>query len=145
MYASPQASDFRGINPRPLQVITRISPIFYCLDELINKQLNARPIKGTVQKKPGVAAEMALTIFSSSKERAENLMIVDLTRHQLHGVYGSENVRVTQLMEVEEYETLWQLVSVVDAVPSGTHKPTIPEDWESSTEHSFKSETERHI
>jgi para-aminobenzoate synthetase len=102
-----------------------------------------RPIKGTVQKKPGVTAEMAHAILSSSKERAENLMIVDLTRHQLHGVYGSENVRVTQLMEVEEYETLWQLVSVVDAVPSGIHKPTIPEDWEDSTEHSSKSETER--
>ncbi|EOA88453.1 para-aminobenzoate synthase [Exserohilum turcicum] len=89
-----------------------------------------RPIKGTVQKKPGVTAEMAHEILSSSKERAENLMIVDLTRHQLHGVYGSENVRVTQLMEVEEYETLWQLVSVVDAVPRGINKPTTAEAWQ---------------
>ena len=94
-----------------------------------------RPIKGTVQKKPGVTKEMAHTILSSSKERAENLMIVDLTRHQLHGVYGSENVQVSQLMEVEEYETLWQLVSVVDAIPSGIHKPHAPEDWHEPTEH----------
>jgi para-aminobenzoate synthetase len=89
-----------------------------------------RPIKGTVQKQPGVTAADAHAILSSSKERAENLMIVDLTRHQLHGVYGSENVRVTQLMEVEEYETVWQLVTVVDAVPSGIYKPMTPEEWE---------------
>ncbi|KAL5116680.1 para-aminobenzoate synthase, (PABA) [Pleosporales sp. CAS-2024a] len=93
-----------------------------------------RPIKGTVQKKPGVTAEMAHAILASSKERAENLMIVDLTRHQLHGVYGSDNVRVSQLMEVEEYETLWQLVSVVDAVPSGMRKANTPEEWEEPSE-----------
>ena len=79
--------------------------------------VQCRPIKGTVQKKPGVTAAHAQAILSSSKERAENLMIVDLTRHQLHGVYGSENVRVSQLMEVEEYETVWQLVTVVEATP----------------------------
>ncbi|KAF2031657.1 para-aminobenzoate synthase component 1 [Setomelanomma holmii] len=93
-----------------------------------------RPIKGTVQKKAGLNPEMAHAILSSSKERAENLMIVDLTRHQLHGVYGSENVRVSQLMEVEEYETLWQLVSVIDAVPSGIYKPSSPEDWDEFSE-----------
>jgi para-aminobenzoate synthetase len=94
-----------------------------------------RPIKGTVQKKPGVTQEMALSILSSSKERAENLMIVDLTRHQLHGVYGSGNVRVSQLMEVEEYETLWQLVSVVDAAPQGAHKPHALDDWIEPADH----------
>jgi para-aminobenzoate synthetase len=61
-------------------------------------------------------------------------MIVDLTRHQLHGVYGSSNVRVSQLMEVEEYETLWQLVSVVDAVPSGIRKSNAPHGWEEPAE-----------
>jgi para-aminobenzoate synthetase len=80
-----------------------------------DQTVQCRPIKGTVQKRPGVTAAHAHAILSSSKERAENLMIVDLTRHQLHGVYGSENVRVSQLMEVEEYETVWQLVTVVEA------------------------------
>jgi para-aminobenzoate synthetase len=103
-----------------------------------------RPIKGTVQKKPGMTAETAYAILSSSKERAENLMIVDLTRHQLHGVYGSEQVHVSQLMEVEEYETLWQLVSVVDAVPSGVHKPKTPDDGEDLTEYvASKSKIEK--
>ncbi|KAH6642367.1 ADC synthase [Boeremia exigua] len=95
-----------------------------------NQAAQCRPIKGTVQKKPGVTEAHAHAILSSSKERAENLMIVDLTRHQLHGIYGSENVHVSQLMEVEEYETVWQLVTVVDAIPSGVYKATAPELWE---------------
>lgn len=89
-----------------------------------------RPIKGTVQKRGGVTAADAHAILSSSKERAENLMIVDLVRHQLHGVYGAGNVNVSQLMQVEEYETLWQLVSVIDAIPRSINKPRTPEEWE---------------
>jgi para-aminobenzoate synthetase len=87
-----------------------------------NQSAQCRPIKGTVRKVPGVTAEDAHAILSSSKERAENLMIVDLVRHQLHGVYGAGNVEVSQLMRVEEYETLWQLVSVVDAISPSSRR-----------------------
>ncbi|KAF2736852.1 para-aminobenzoate synthase [Polyplosphaeria fusca] len=95
-----------------------------------NGTAQCRPIKGTVQKRPGVTLADATHILSSPKERAENLMIVDLVRHQLHGVYGAGNVRVSQLMDIEEYETLWQLVSVVDAVPPGVKKARTPDEWE---------------
>ncbi|KAF1937238.1 para-aminobenzoate synthase component 1 [Clathrospora elynae] len=136
-----------GQNPAPFSAYMRMhnvhilssSPERYIRWDR-SQTAQCRPIKGTVQKKPGVTAEMAHTILSSSKERAENLMIVDLTRHQLHGVYGSENVRVSQLMEVEEYETLWQLVSVVDAVPSGINKSTTSGDWEESVAYVSKPE-----
>ncbi|KAL5383515.1 hypothetical protein DPSP01_005911 [Paraphaeosphaeria sporulosa] len=77
-----------------------------------------RPIKGTVSKARGLTAIDAHNILSTPKERAENLMIVDLVRHQLHGVYGAGSVHVSQLMQVEEYETVWQLVSVVEGIPS---------------------------
>ncbi|KAH8716886.1 para-aminobenzoate synthase component 1 [Phaeosphaeriaceae sp. PMI808] len=126
-----------GQNPAPFSAYMRMhnvhilssSPERYISWDR-SQTAQCRPIKGTVPKKNGVTQEMAHAILSSSKERAENLMIVDLTRHQLHGVYGSENVRVSQLMEVEEYETLWQLVSVVNAVPSGIYKPNTPGEWE---------------
>lgn len=126
-----------GQNPAPFSAYMRMhnvhilssSPERY-ISWSRSQAAQCRPIKGTVQKKPGVTAAHAHAILSSSKERAENLMIVDLTRHQLHGVYGSENVRVSQLMEVEEYETVWQLVTVVDAVPAGVYKPSTPELWE---------------
>ncbi|KAK1817365.1 para-aminobenzoate synthase, (PABA) [Friedmanniomyces endolithicus] len=73
-----------------------------------------RPIKGTVKKTPGMTKEKAEALLSSEKERAENLMIVDLIRHDLNGVAGVQNVRVPQLMQVEEYSTLYQLVSVIE-------------------------------
>ena len=46
------------------------------------------PIKGTVKKSPGMTREKAEHILGSAKERAENLMIVDLIRHDLNGVEG---------------------------------------------------------
>lgn len=73
-----------------------------------------RPIKGTVKKGPGVTREDAEQQLSSMKERAENLMIVDLIRHDLNGVRGVEKVNVPKLMVVEEYETVYQLVSVIE-------------------------------
>ncbi|KXT06633.1 hypothetical protein AC578_8503 [Pseudocercospora eumusae] len=73
-----------------------------------------RPIKGTVKKSPGVTRAKAEEMLGSAKERAENLMIVDLIRHDLAGVAGVKEVRVPKLMSVEEYETVFQLVSVVE-------------------------------
>jgi len=73
-----------------------------------------RPIKGTVKKSAEMTRERAHEILGSSKERAENLMIVDLIRHDLSGVVGAENTWVSKLMVVEEYETVYQLVSVIE-------------------------------
>ena len=78
-----------------------------------------RPIKGTVKRQPDpnlppLTLAQATILLSTPKERAENLMIVDLIRHDLHGVVGSGNVTVPKLMVVEEYATLFQLVSVIE-------------------------------
>ena len=73
-----------------------------------------RPIKGTVRKAPGITRAVAeQSLVGSPKEVAENLMIVDLIRHDLHGVVG-DDVVVQQFCVVEEYETVWQLVSVIE-------------------------------
>lgn len=78
-----------------------------------------RPIKGTVKRQPNhnlppLNLAEATALLSTPKERAENLMIVDLIRHDLHGVVGSGRVSVPKLMVVEEYATLFQLVSVIE-------------------------------
>lgn len=80
-----------------------------------------RPIKGTVRKGPGITRAVAEQMLAGSiKEVAENLMIVDLIRHDLHGVVG-DDVVVPQFCAVEEYETVWQLVSVIEGrLPTGT-------------------------
>lgn len=73
-----------------------------------------RPIKGTVKKSPSITRTKAEELLNCPKERAENLMIVDLIRHDLNGVENVRNVRVPKLMSVEEYETVFQLVSVIE-------------------------------
>lgn len=73
-----------------------------------------RPIKGTVKKSPTMTREAAHEILNSSKEQAENLMIVDLIRHDLSGVIGAERCSVPKLMTIEEYEHVYQLVSVIE-------------------------------
>ncbi|RFU26695.1 hypothetical protein B7463_g9629, partial [Scytalidium lignicola] len=73
-----------------------------------------RPMKGTVRKSSSVSTlEQASALLQIPKEQAENLMIVDLVRHDLHGVCGSGNVSVPRLMVVEEYASVFQMISVV--------------------------------
>jgi para-aminobenzoate synthetase len=79
-----------------------------------------RPIKGTVKKSSIIGLAEATKILSSSKERAENLMIADLIRHDLHGIAGAGHVHVPKLMQIEEYATVFQLVSVIE----GDLRPT---------------------
>ncbi|KAM0324115.1 hypothetical protein ACHAQA_008307 [Verticillium albo-atrum] len=75
-----------------------------------------RPMKGTVRKSPAVATLAAAErILHVPKEEAENLMIVDLVRHDLHGVCGPGRVAVPHLMKVEEYASVFQMITVVDA------------------------------
>ncbi|KAF5352375.1 hypothetical protein D9756_005962 [Leucocoprinus leucothites] len=80
-----------------------------------------RPIKGTVRKLPHITREVAEEMLTGSrKEIAENLMIVDLIRHDLHNAVG-ENVTTKKFCDVEEYEHVWQLVSVIEgSLPHGT-------------------------
>jgi len=70
-----------------------------------------RPIKGTVKKCKDMCFQTASCLLNTPKERAENLMIVDLIRHDLHQI--ADNVHVAQLMTVEEYKNVFQLVSVI--------------------------------
>ncbi|KAF7944182.1 hypothetical protein EAE96_010584 [Botrytis aclada] len=73
-----------------------------------------RPMKGTVRKTDEVTLSNATALLNDPKEKAENLMIVDLVRHDLHGVCGSGNVSVPRLMVVEEYASVFQMISVVE-------------------------------
>ncbi|KAI0381838.1 para-aminobenzoate synthase [Hypomontagnella monticulosa] len=80
-----------------------------------------RPMKGTVRKSREVATlAQAEAILHVPKEEAENLMIVDLVRHDLHGVCGPGRVEVPKLNIVEEYASVFQMISVVEGrLPEG--------------------------
>lgn len=84
------------------------------------KSCQMRPIKGTLKKAPKIDFAEAERRLKIPKEMGENLMIVDLIRHDLFTLLDS--VTVDKLMSVEEYHTLYQLVSVIQGQFQGTFK-----------------------
>ncbi|KJZ73994.1 hypothetical protein HIM_06662 [Hirsutella minnesotensis 3608] len=80
-----------------------------------------RPMKGTVRKSEAVSTlAEAEKILHVPKEEAENLMIVDLVRHDLYGVCGAGSVTVPDLLRVEEYATVFQMTTTVNGqLPCG--------------------------
>ncbi len=80
-------------------------------------QLTTRPMKGTAPRAPTPEADLAFAahLRESPKERAENLMIVDLLRNDLSKVAQLGSVCVPSLFDVQPLPTVWQMTSTVQA------------------------------
>ena len=80
-------------------------------------RLESRPMKGTAPRAPAAAEDRAraAALTASDKNRAENLMIVDMVRNDLGRVARPGSVRTRRLCELEKYPTVWQLTSAVAA------------------------------
>ena len=95
--------------------ILSLSPeLFFALD---GDRLTCRPMKGTARRDPDPVADAAAvaTLAQDPKQRAENLMIVDLMRNDLARVARAGSVAVPRLFAVESYPTVHQMVSTVTA------------------------------
>jgi para-aminobenzoate synthetase / 4-amino-4-deoxychorismate lyase len=88
--------------------------LFFSLDA---GRLTARPMKGTAARDedPGIDAALAAALRDDPKQRAENLMIVDLMRNDLGRVARAGSVAVPALFDVERYPTVHQMTSTVTA------------------------------
>jgi para-aminobenzoate synthetase component 1 len=83
--------------------------------QMLDRNVEARPIKGTRQRTALPEADLFAgdELQQSVKDRAENIMIVDLLRNDLSRVCRPESVRVTELCALETYEFVQHLVSAV--------------------------------
>lgn len=79
--------------------------------------LVCRPMKGTARRGRWASEDEAIAgrLRNSSKERAENVMIVDMMRNDLGRIAKPGSVRTTRLFEVERLPTVWQMTSTVEA------------------------------
>ena len=88
--------------------IVSLSPELFL--ERHGERLQTRPMKGTAPR-----TQPAESLLRSTKDRAENLMIVDLLRNDLGRIAENGSVKVDRLFDIEEYPTVWQMVSSVSA------------------------------
>lgn len=95
------------------RVILSLSPELFL--ERRGDLLVAKPMKGTRARVDRNGAGLAEALRQSEKDRAENLMIVDLIRNDLGKIAETGSVQVDQLFRVEEYPTVYQMVSQVSA------------------------------
>jgi anthranilate/para-aminobenzoate synthase component I len=97
------------------QAVVSVSPELFLRRR--GNTVTSAPIKGTRPKSPtGRDPDPAATeLLRSTKERAENVMIVDLVRNDLGRVAATGTVRVPSLLAVEQHCGVWHLVSRVQA------------------------------
>jgi para-aminobenzoate synthetase component 1 len=105
-----------GLEP----VIVSCSPeLFFATDSA--GRIEARPMKGTAPRHPDPQRDAALAqaLGLSVKDRAENLMIVDLLRNDLARISRPGSVRVPELFAVDSFATLHQMSSRISAELAG--------------------------
>lgn len=87
------------------------------LFRLDGERIQTRPMKGTAARGPDAPSDrrQAEGLLHSTKDRAENLMIVDMVRNDLGRIAELGSVRVPELFTLEKYPGVWQLTSKVEA------------------------------
>ena len=95
------------------RVLSASPELFFRID---GDRITTKPMKGTAPRGRWSAEdeEIAARLVASSKERAENAMIVDLLRNDLGRICRTGSVEVERMVEAERFETVWQLTSTIE-------------------------------
>ncbi|KAB2880820.1 aminodeoxychorismate synthase component I [bacterium] len=82
-----------------------------------DREAESKPIKGTRPRHSDFFKDEAMyfELLHSEKDRAENVMIVDLVRNDLGRVSETGSVQVTRLFDIEKYSTVFQMVSTINS------------------------------
>ncbi len=113
--AHAQQADYCAFVDTGDHVICSSSPeLLFTLDDT---RIVSRPMKGTAPRcgDQEQDAMIAQRLLGSDKNRAENLMIVDMVRNDMGRIARIGSVRVPSLFQLERYPTVWQMTSTVTA------------------------------
>ena len=113
--------DLRHINPAPFAALMNFEGFnIICSSperflSIKNRVVETRPIKGTMPRGCNAAEDLKNKniLINSEKDKAELLMVVDLERNDLSKVCKPCSVKVTELFKLEEYSTVFHLVSTI--------------------------------
>jgi len=108
-----QTTEYSAIINNDSEIIVSISPeLFFKIE---NGIIKSSPMKGTIKRGYSIDSDKFLknSLFKSKKNRAENIMIVDLIRNDLGKICKKGTVKVDKLFKIEKYETLYQMISMV--------------------------------
>ncbi|PYF07310.1 aminodeoxychorismate synthase component I [Ureibacillus chungkukjangi] len=102
------------INTGEFSILSASPELFFHLKD---HHITTRPMKGTIARGRTVAEdeENAKWLYESEKNRAENVMIVDLLRNDLSVIAQQGTVQVPKLFEIEHYPTVHQMTSTITA------------------------------
>jgi para-aminobenzoate synthetase component I len=110
-----------GVGP---VIVSRSPELFFALNA--KGQIVARPMKGTAPRDPDPVRDAAISaaLQASVKDRAENLMIVDLLRNDISRLARVGSVKVPALFAMEKYSTVHQMTSTIQGQLADA--PTLP-------------------
>lgn len=110
-----QAAPYRAwLNLEETQLVSASPELFF---RRRGEHVSAQPMKGTAARAPSSTEDQikARDLASSEKDRAENVMIVDLLRNDLGRVASPGSINVTELCKVETFPSVHQMTSTIEA------------------------------
>lgn len=101
------------VNTGSEQIVSLSPELFF---RIRGKQIVVKPMKGTADR--GLTSEddakQGKALEAREKDRAENVMIVDLMRNDLGRICHAGSVRTTRLFEAERFPSIWQMTSTIE-------------------------------